>query len=550
MTALIENAVKSAAIVAVGLALMPLLRNQTAAVRHAVLASALIGAALTPLGRPLVPAWQIPVHLSAVASSEGPSTHFNSAAPTDAGRTGTMVSTSTRPSVSSVLLAVWMSGAAGGMLWLVVGCIQLRRLTSRARALEEGTWVACADEIRREYRLPSPVLLQTEHPSLLVTWGIWRPRVLVPSRARNWPPSRIRLVLVHELAHIRRGDWIVQIAAELVRALNWFNPLVWMACSRLRHESEQACDDEVINRGTDGSEYATHLVNIARELRQQALWVPAPSIARASNFERRVRVMLDQKVNRRPMSRAASLITLVAMLAIVIPVTGAAVAQVFGTVAGSVVDPTNAALPDVTLVLTNTQTNAKHEVRSDRNGRYEFVGLVPGDYTLEAKLPGFAMLRGRLSVAGQSVQQDLKLDIGSLQETISVSASRSGANAPSSRAAGSPLPKRNPPAACGAGTQSGTPIGGNLRPPVKLYDVHPVYPSSAVNAAVEGTVTLKSRIGTDGTVEDVQVVSTPSPELANAATEAVRQWLFDPTYLNCVAVPVEMAVTVNFALTQ
>ena len=237
-------------------------------------------------------------------------------------------------------------------------------------------------------------------------------------------------------------------------------------------------------------------------------------------------------------------------IALLAPALSVAAQTSRGTVSGVVTDPAGAVISGANVTLTNTQTNAKHEVRSDRNGRYEFVGLVPGDYTLEAKLPGFAMLRGRLSVAGQSVQQDLKLDIGSLQETISVSASRSGANAPSSRAAGSPLPKRNPPAACGAGTQSGTPIGGNLRPPVKLYDVHPVYPSSAVNAAVEGTVTLRSRIGTDGTVEDVQVVSTPSPELANAATEAVRQWLFDPTYLNCVAVPVEMAVTVNFALTQ
>jgi TonB family protein len=244
------------------------------------------------------------------------------------------------------------------------------------------------------------------------------------------------------------------------------------------------------------------------------------------------------------MSRAASLATLLAMLAFVIPVSGAAVAQVFGTVAGSVVDPTSAALADVTLVLTNTQTDAKHEVRSDRSGRYEFVGLVPGDYTLEARMPGFAMLRGRVTVTGQAVQQDLRLEIGSLQETISVRASRSAPTVASPRTAGNPSPRKNPPA-CGQ-----APSGGNLRPPLKLYDVHPLYPSGAIAAGTEGTVTLKSRIGSDGTVEELEVVSAPSADLATAASEAVRQWLFDPTYLNCVAVPVTMNVTVNFTLTN
>jgi TonB family protein len=371
--------------------------------------------------------------------------------------------------------------------------------------------------------------------------------VLVPARALGWPVERIQLVLAHELAHIRRGDWVVQIAAELVRALHWFNPLFWIACRRLREESEQACDDEVINRGIDGSDYATHLVHIARELRHPMTWVPAPSIARASTFERRVRVMLDRGVNRRPMSRAGSLITLVAVLAIVIPVSAVAVAQVFGTVAGSIVDPMNAALPDVTLVLTNSQTRSKHEVRSDRSGRYEFVGLVPGDYVLEAKLPGFAVLRGRVTVTGQSVQQDLKLEIGSLQETISVQASRSGSDGPSRATSGKPLARKTAPK-CGNAAQSGTPIGGNLRPPVKLYDVRPIYPAAAVSAGKEGTVTLQARIGADGTVEDVQVVSTPDSELASAASDAVREWIFDSTYLNCVAVPVNMTVTVDFGL--
>jgi TonB family protein len=545
---LLENAVKSAAIVSVALAIMPVLRNRTAAMRHTILAAAVLGAALLPLMRPLVPTWRIPVALDALAGLDRTPDASSRVSGPDRPRSDA-VTPGAVDSPLAIVVATWLAGASIGILVLVVGCIRLTRMAAAARPIRDGAWLECAEQIRREYRLRSPVLLQTDHPSLLVTWGLKRPRVLIPSCALEWPADRIRLVLAHELAHIRRGDWIVQIAAGIVCAMNWFNPLFWIATRRLRRESEQACDDEVINRGIDGSEYATHLVNIVRELRPQTRWVPAPSIARASNFERRVRVMLNEQTNRRPMSRAASLTTLVAMLALVIPVTGAAVAQVFGTLTGSIVDPMNAAVPDVTLVLTNTQTSTKHEVRSDRTGRYEFVGLVPGDYTLEAKLPAFATLRGRVSITGQAVQQDLKLEIGSLQETISVTASRSRTDAPSAGTAGNPLRRKDPPK-CGGAAQSGTPIGGNIRPPVKLYDVRPLYPASAIAAGAEGTVTLNSRIGTDGTVEDVQVVSTPSSDLANAATEAVRQWIFDPTYLNCVAVPVTMNVAVNFALTQ
>jgi TonB family protein len=434
---------------------------------------------------------------------------------------------------------------------LVAGLARLRHLTAQATPITSGAWVDRASEISREYGLSQPLLLQSRHPALLVTWGVRRPRILLPATALAWRDDRIHLVLCHELAHARRGDWVVTLAAELLRAVYWFNPLVWIACRRLRQESEQACDDAVLNRGVEGAEYASQLVDIARELQQRRMWVPAPSVARASTLERRVRVMLDSRVNRRPISRLACATTLLGLLAVTIPVTAVAVNQVFATVAGAIVDPTNAALPGVTLVLTNTQNQAKHEVKSDRTGRYEFVGLAAGEYLLEANLPGFAVLRGTLTVAGQNVQQDLKLEVGSLQETITVRQSASQPSGPSdpgpanSRA---PLPRRPAPTCGAAAGPDGTPVGGNIRPPAKLLDVRPNYPASAVSSGVLGTVTLESRIGIEGSVEEVKVLSSPHGDLAAAATAAVRQWVFDPTYLNCVAVPVKMGITVNFEL--
>ena len=139
------------------------------------------------------------------------------------------------------------------------------RVESRTAA---GT--TSAEEISRGYGLRRPVtLLQSPHPSLLVTWGLARPKVILPAAADAWTDERARVVLSHELAHIRRGDWIVQLSAELLRAFYWFNPLLWIACRRLRLESEHACDDEVMSRGVEGTDYATHLIELARALNQR-----------------------------------------------------------------------------------------------------------------------------------------------------------------------------------------------------------------------------------------------------------------------------------------
>jgi TonB family protein len=92
----------------------------------------------------------------------------------------------------------------------------------------------------------------------------------------------------------------------------------------------------------------------------------------------------------------------------------------------------------------------------------------------------------------------------------------------------------------------GIPIGGNIRPPMKYKHVAPVYPASLAAATVQGTVVLQGRIGTSGTVDELNVLSSPNPEFADAAAEAVRQWQFDTTLLNCVPVEVAIKVTVNF----
>jgi protein TonB len=90
-------------------------------------------------------------------------------------------------------------------------------------------------------------------------------------------------------------------------------------------------------------------------------------------------------------------------------------------------------------------------------------------------------------------------------------------------------------------------VGGNISPPTKVTDVPPVYPPVAQAARVQGVVILEAVIGPTGLVTDVNVLRSV-PLLDDAAISAVRQWVYTPTLLNGVPVPVIMTVTVNFTM--
>ena len=103
------------------------------------------------------------------------------------------------------------------------------------------------------------------------------------------------------------------------------------------------------------------------------------------------------------------------------------------------------------------------------------------------------------------------------------------------------------PAAPASGGQQPIRVGGNIRPPTKTHDVRPVYPDEALQARITGVVILEAIIGVDGSVTDAKVLQS-IPILDAAAVDAVKQWRFEPTYLNGVPVPVLMTVTVSFNL--
>ena len=250
--------------------------------------------------------------------------------------------------------------------------------------------------------------------------------------------------------------------------------------------------------------------------------------------------MLNDRTNRAPVPRSTRFATIAA--ALLLSVALAAAQAAFSTFSGTVFDEQNGFIPGATLVLTNPQNQSKYEVVTDRTGHFEFVGLPPGDYELETKVMGFATLRGTVTLRGANAQRDLVLKIGSLQETITVTGPGTRPSPPRSA---SSRPPRRPDPTC-TGVPAGG-MGGNIRAPHKLVDVKPIYPQQLYEQNIGGTVVLQAQIDTEGRVGSVEVVTPAHPDLNAAAIEAVRQWEFDSTILNCSKIEVPMKINVTFA---
>jgi hypothetical protein len=131
-----------------------------------------------------------------------------------------------------------------------------------------------------------------------MTWGLERPCILLPAEAEDWPDDLLHTVLLHELAHVKRFDYLTQLLARLACAIHWFNPLVWLAARRLRIERELACDDEVLRAGSRASDYAAQLLEMALFLKARP-FLASVAMARASQLSARLRAVLDSRRARR-----------------------------------------------------------------------------------------------------------------------------------------------------------------------------------------------------------------------------------------------------------
>ncbi|MCC7203840.1 MAG: carboxypeptidase regulatory-like domain-containing protein [Phycisphaeraceae bacterium] len=323
------------------------------------------------------------------------------------------------PWLGAALLAGWGLGAAMTIGPAVIGMVSLRRLERQARRVESGRLLGKVAEIAAIMGLRrGVVLLESDRRLVPMTWGMlpWRrARVLLPGDWSSWPAGKLRSVLVHELAHVKRMDCLSQFAARMACAAHWFNPLAWYGQRRLRLECEQACDDLVLHGGERATEYARELLRIASEL-GVASWGGQVGIAmaRRSMLEGRLLAILDAKRDRRAVTRGLVGTALVLLLAIVGPMACMRAAEATDDAAGK--EPAEEATPAFGPVIERTVL-ADRELRRDMLIDLDSGRLLTEPAGLDATNPDAVMgwLRQNgvdaASALGQSVRGLVGMDM-------------------------------------------------------------------------------------------------------------------------------------------
>ncbi len=355
----VDLALKSTVLLIVALGIVLALRRRAAATRHLVWGLALGGVVLLPLLSASLPRWHVPVlpavpRWTAAAPQLSPPAESRAAAVTGqareprsqaAARTQPVQTAAVRgehaatvrpdraasaPAGASLspaawLVTLWLAGALAVLASILLGLWRSASLARHARPVRDGAIRALAEGAEARLGLTRPVrLLQAPRPVMPMTWGAVRPVVLLPGDLASWSRPRVEAVLLHEMAHVKRHDYLTQLVAGLACALYWFHPLVWLAAWQLRVEREHACDDLVLRAGSRASDYAQQLLEIARTLRASPLQaVAAIAMARPSQLAGRLLAVLDGSRPRGAATRRLVAGAAAAAALIVVPVAGA-----------------------------------------------------------------------------------------------------------------------------------------------------------------------------------------------------------------------------------
>lgn len=217
--------------------------------------------------------------------------------------------------------AGWLIGIMLIVVHLLVGSLRIWQFTRRAEPVRDAEWLRLVDNLSRRIALTQTVdLRRSARVTMPMACGLLRSAILLPADADDWSRQRREVVLLHELAHVKRRDCLTQLFAQAACAIYWFNPLVWLAARRLRIERERACDDQVLDAGAKASDYADHLLDIARSMgATPTALVAAVAIARRSQLEGRLLAILDPRLRRRALNRSRIIFIALVLLCLVLP---------------------------------------------------------------------------------------------------------------------------------------------------------------------------------------------------------------------------------------
>ena len=540
-------------------ALSMLLRRRSAAVRHAVWILAMVSVILLPLAVLIVPQleWSVlpdtstSVMFLSIQNASSQAAQEIWPAATYSAKTARL-----HPEFVWGLVITFL------LLRLVLATTAVKRMTKTAVVIADDNWRKHLSELSDAFLIRRPVrLLFSDKQICPMTWGVRNHTILLPSSARQWSDERCRLVLAHELAHVKRTDGLLQLFVQIVCSVYWFNPLVWYAAHRIRIERERACDDRVLSLGAEAVDYADHLVQVVRGLRtRRALSFASVSMAQPSQLESRLVSILDSGMRRRTLSKTGTILlcTFAGLLTITVAAIGIAAAVPLPPVFVSAVKFTPAvAKPESTAQ--RTRIGNGNAIPNSAVIPPQVLEPSKPEYTqegVEANIEGIVTLEGHVDIKGEVSRLRVIKGLGYGLDQKAIDAVLGWKFRPALRN-GAPVEAitqievdfRIPAWYRAVSTEEpAVRIGPGVTPPTVISRVEPQYTPEARAAKYRGTVVVAATIHKDGTLTVNEVIQELDYGLTPNAIEALEQWKFKPGMRNGEPVPVSLKIEVNFNL--
>jgi TonB family protein len=459
-------------------------------------------------------------------------------------------------------------GALAAGAPLVAALLRLGQIRRSGRR-----WPEAAALLREFSPASEPALRVIVHDELgtPLTFGARRAFIAFPSGATTWPAVEQQHALLHELEHVRRGDWLTLVIARAICAAYWFHPLVWIAWRRLRLEAEQACDDAVARR-CDPLAYADHLVTLARTVSPgRDLLV---SMAGGGELAARIRALLDTSRERRPLTTWTRTVTfsVASMLLALFAAVGVASAQAerprvlpveaanIGADAidggadldGHLYDPLGRPVPGVVLDIETlwfgpSRTPAGppfvRATTTDASGYFRFEHIPPSLIGLAAPYTDFVPGTQLVLKRGEHVSYDLRMKLEPAASTFVVcrDCPADSYTLPDSLRTELELDEKD------IGEQ---PVAGPR--PLGEWSASASsnipYPDGLRSTNLEGRVVVEGVVDATGDQINVRVVSASHPELGDAALTLLhdRRWI--PANIQGTAIDVPFRDEIDFSL--
>jgi TonB family protein len=321
-------ALKSVAVLCAAWLMALALRKRSAASRHLVWTAAAAALVALPLLSISLPALRVSTpgllaaapgiifHADARASASGVGAMARDASPA-AGTAAPARSVPWHLDLALCLMLLWTAGAA---LWLAQMLLAYTKLCRIRRAARPYPETEASGSLGRALGIDYAVeVLETSAELMPMAFGLRRSTILMPAGAQAWTEERRRMVLLHELAHVRRADGATHLLARIAVSLFWWNPLAWSAWRQFLKERERAADDLVLTAGEPAADYAGHLLEVARSLQCAPAASAAVAMARRSDLEGRLLAILDSAADRTHPGRASAFAAALVAVALVVP---------------------------------------------------------------------------------------------------------------------------------------------------------------------------------------------------------------------------------------